>query len=131
MKKSIIVLLAVMAAGFGTEARGEGQKKLKPFHSIVMSSEIEAELILSKNEAIEVDFENASPEDVIIDVSDSILKIRMKTGKYKDAILKVRLFYKDISFIESTARANVWSEEKLYLKDISLKINNGGEVHLK
>ncbi|MFC2115607.1 GIN domain-containing protein [Bacteroidota bacterium] len=133
MKKSIIVLLAVLTAGFATKIRAEDQKQLEPFHSIIVSSEIEAELILSKNEAIEMDFENASPEDMIIEIADSVLKVRMKTGNYKDASLKVRIHYnKDLRMLEAGGRAIIWSEEDLYFeKDLAVKLFNGGEMRLR
>ena len=133
MKKSIILLLVFVASGFATMVRAGDQIDLEGFHSVVVSSEIETELILSKKEAIELNFENASEENLIIEVADSVLKLRMKTGKYKGSTLKVRIYYnKDLRRMEANGRAQIWSDEELYFeKDLTVKLANGGEMRFK
>lgn len=133
MRKPIIFLLAVMLIGITTLLRAGDQKVLDPFHSIIVSSEIEMELILSEKEAIEPEFENAGEEDLIIEVVDSVLKVRMKTGKYKGSTLKVRIYYnKDMRMMEANGRAQIWSDEDLYFeKDLTVKLANGGEMRFK
>ncbi len=124
-------MLAVMVTGI--QGRAADQKELEPFHSVIVGSEIVAELILSKTESIEPDFENASEEDIIIEVVDSVLKVRMKTGKYKGSTLKVRIYYKrDLRLLEANGRAQIWSDEDLYLdRDLTVKLYNGGEMRFK
>ena len=104
--------------------------ELDPFHSVVVSSGIVAELILSRNEAIESEFENADEEDLIVEVVDSVLKLRMKTGKYKDSDLKVRIYYnKDLQMLEANGRAQIWSDEDIYFdRNLSVKLYNGREI---
>jgi hypothetical protein len=133
MKRALMILLAFMLAGINTVLMAGDTKELEPFHSIIVSSEIVAELILSKNEAIELDFKNAEEENLILEVVDSVLKLRMKTGKYKDANLEVRIHYnKDLRMLEANGRAQIWSEEDLYFdKDLTVKLFNGGEMRFK
>ena len=120
---SILISLSLL---FGLNAQITGKRQLESFDKISAGSEIDVELILDKQEHLELDFENAEAENLISEVSDGTLKLRMKTGNYKNAVLKVKLYYNDLRFIESTARANIWSEEDLYLEDLGVKINNGG-----
>ncbi len=130
MKRVILLLLAVFASSITQSIRAGDPATLDPFHSIVVSSEIEAELVLSKQEAIETEFKNASVEDLIVEVVNSVLKIRMRTGTYKDAILKVRVHYtKDLKHLEADGRAQIWSEEDLYFEgDLDVRLSNGGEM---
>ncbi|HEC44655.1 MAG TPA: hypothetical protein ENI20_17710 [Bacteroides sp.] len=135
MKKSIFLLLALMITGISTqlkaeEPKAEEPKELDPFHSIVISSEIIAELVLSKKESIEPDFVGADNNNLIAEVVDSVLKLRMKTGKYKDADLKLKIYYtRDLKRMEASSRARIWSEEDLYFdNDLTVKLNNGGEI---
>ena len=129
----MIILLALLAAGISNQLRAGDPQELEPFHSVIVTSEIIAELVLSKEEAIEAEFENASEEDMIVEVVDSVLKLRMKTGKYKDAKLNVKIHYnKDLRMLEANGRAQIWSEEDLYFdRELTVKLFNGGEMRFR
>jgi hypothetical protein len=107
--------------------------KVDPFHSVIVSSEIIAELVLSANEAILPDFDNASEEDLIAEVSDSLLRLRMRTGRYKDSKLDLKIYYSgDLRLLEASGRAQIWSEEELYYDgNLSTRVSNGGEIRLR
>ena len=126
-------MAAALFAGMIAQADAGGTGKLDPFHSVIITSEIEAELILSDSAAIETRFENGNEEDLIAEVVDSVLKIRMKTGSYKDARLKVIIHYnRDLKMVQASARAKIQSWEALHFGgNLSVKLNNGGEMRLK
>ena len=129
MKKSILFASALLLPIINLSVRAGDQREVGPFHSIIVSSEIVAELVLTKQEAIKPEFERASEDDMIIEVVDSILKIRMKTGKYKDSKLKVRIEYsRNLRMLEASGRAQIWSDEDLYLNNLTVKLFNGGEM---
>ena len=132
MKKSIFLLLALMITGISTQLKAEEPKELDPFHSIVISSEIIAELVLSKKESIEPNFVGADNNNLIAEVVDSVLKLRMKTGKYKDADLKLKIYYtRDLKRMEASSRAQIWSGEDLYFdNDLTVRLNSGGEMRI-
>ena len=128
-----MVLSAVILAAITTQLKAGDPIETESFHSVIVSCEIVAELVLSNNESVEVDFEHADIDDLIVEVVDSVLKIRMKTGKYKDASLKVRIHYtRDLRMLEANGRAQIWSEEDLYFdKDLTAKLFNGGEMRFR
>ena len=130
MKKSIFLLLTFLYAETSVQVCAREAKVLDPFHSIVVSSEIITELVLSDREAIEVNFSGAEKTNLIVEVVDSVLKIRMKTGQYKDAKLNVRVHYtKDLRSMEANGRGQIWSEEELYFdNNLTVKLFNGGEM---
>ena len=130
MIKTLSLLMTLMITSISIQLKAEEPKELDPFHSIVVSSGIIAELVLSKEESIETDFEGTDVENLIIGVVDSVLKLSMKTGKYKDADLKLKIHYnKDLKMMEANARARIWSGEDLYFdNDLTVKLNNGGEM---
>jgi hypothetical protein len=133
MRKTFIFMLVLLSPGMLTVARAADLRETTPFHSIVVSSEIVAELVLSKQEAVETDFKNASGDDLMVEVVDSVLKIRMKTGSYKDALLKVKIYYTgDLRMLEANGRAQIWSEEDLYFEgSLDAKLFNGGEMRFR
>jgi len=105
-------------------------RSMGPFHAINVASEIDAELVLSKEESVEIELTGAESGQMITEVEDGILKIRMKTGIYKGASLKVKINFKELSDIEATGLAAVWSQEDLYTDNLDIKLFNGGATRL-
>ncbi len=132
MKKNIF-LMAVMMLVFVSMGRSQitEKRELPPFHSLNISSEIDAELILSEKEGIDLEIENANPLSLVSEVEKGVLKVKMKTGSYKDAVLKVKIYFKDLKEIESTGKASIWSEEDIYLDKLSIRLYNGGATRLR
>ena len=132
MHKLIVIVLLIVLAVPGTKAQDKvsGTRSVDAFHSISIASEIDAELVLSKEESIELELQGAESGQLITEVEDGVLKIRMKTGSYRDAILKVKINFKDIKSIEATGRAAVWSYEDLYTDNLEIKLFNGGATRL-
>ena len=112
MKKVSVSIAMILVLFLAQRSMAGDPVKLDPFHSIYVSSEVNAELVLSDEEQLEVNFEDAPEENLIVEVVDSVLRLRMKTGRYKDAKLNVRVHYKrDLKMMEANGRAQIWSEE--------------------
>ena len=109
-----------------------GQKTtLDDFNKLDVSNEIYVELIIAKENAIEIEVENLEPDKVTYEISDMTLKIRANKGLNRDAEVAVKLYYTSLTSITTSGRANVWSEEGLYVESINLNIGNGGETRLR
>jgi len=133
MKKFLILVIFLAFWLTGMNLKAEDPIKVAPFHSIIVSSEIKAELVLSREESIEIQFDQANTEDLIAEVKDSVLTLRMRTGRYKDSDLKVRINYRtDPRMLEANGRAQIWSEEDMYLDgSLTVKLFNGGEMRFR
>jgi hypothetical protein len=130
MKNVIKMFLCVsLLSSMGLVKAGD-PLELDPFHSIIVSSEVKAELVLSEKESIEPAFKNADEKNLIIEVVDSVLKIRMKTGNYKNAVLKVKIKYSNPPrLLEAHGRAQIWSSEEIHPNDeLKVRLDNGGEM---
>lgn len=130
MKKAITILLAVFALGLKGLLIAGDPIQVEPFHSIIVSGEILSEIIPSETESIELDFKNADENNLIVEVVDSVLKLRMKTGNYKDAKLKLKIYYiNPLDYLEAYGRAQIWSAGNIEtMKDLTVKLDNGGEM---
>jgi len=133
MKSKKYFLITVCLIGFIGIGYSQIMEKrdLPEFHSLNISSQIDAELILSEKEGIDLEIENANPLNLVSEVEKGVLTVKMKTGSYKDADLKVKIHFKDLKEIESTGRASVWSEEDIYLDELSIRLFNGGATRLR
>lgn len=112
------------------QLKSQGPVRLDPFHSIVVSGGIVAELKLSGEDAFEVDFKGADPEDLVVEVLDSVLKFRMKTGNYKDARLNVIIHVQsDFRYLETVGQGQIWSADEINLEHgLRVKMARGGEM---
>lgn len=126
-----LIMSTLLAYVPAVQAQIMEKRELPPFHALNISSEIDAELVLSEKEGIDLEIENANPLSLISEVKDGVLTVKMKTGSYKDAVLKVKVHFKDLTEIESTGRASVWSEEDIYLEELSIRLYNGGATRLR
>ena len=126
----LLFVFIVGMPGAGAQDKATATRTMDPFHSINVSSEIDAELILSKEESVSLELQGAETGQMITEVEDGVLKIRMRTGSYKDASLKVQIHFKDLTAIEATGRATVWSYEDLFTGNIKIDLFNGGAVRL-
>jgi len=133
MKNRILFLFTAMLLVLILPAQSQITEKrdLPEFHSLNISSEIDAELVLSEKEGIHLEIENANPLSLVSEVEKGVLTVKMKTGSYKDAVLKVKIHFKDLKEIESTGRASVWSQEDIYLDKLSVRLFNGGATRLR
>ncbi len=132
MKSIVSFTLTLFVTGFIWQTRAGDPIELEGFHSIIVSSEILAEIAPSEKESVEAAFNNADEKDMIIEVVDSVLKVRMKTGNYKEASLKIRINYLTIPrLMEANGRAQIWSAGEIHQdNDLRVRLKNGGEMRL-
>jgi len=130
MKNVIKMFLCVVLLCSSGLLKAGDPVEVDPFHSIIVSSEIKAELVMSERKSIEPAFKNADEQDMIVEVVDSVLKIRMKTGNYKNAVLKVKINYiNPVRLLEAQGRAQIWSSEEIHANDeLKVRLDNGGEM---
>jgi hypothetical protein len=108
-----------------------GQKTdLTCFNKIYVASGIDVELVLDKSCGIEWTLENIEPEKVVTEIEDKTLKLRTKVGIYKNAVIKAKVYYNELIALTATGRAVIWSEEELYLENITFLLGSGGEARL-
>jgi hypothetical protein len=101
------------------------------FTELDVSNDIYVQLIIAKENAIEIEVENLGLEEVTYGILDMTLKLRANKGLSREAKVTVKLYYTSLNSIITSGRANVWSEEDIYVENMKLNIGNGGETRLK
>jgi len=121
-----IILLITLSAGLFSQ-----KTTLEKFNTLNVSNGIDVQLIIAKENAIEIEINNLEPDKVTYEISDMTLKLRAKKGLNKEAEIIVKLYYTSLNSIITSGKASVWSEEELYVEAINLNIGNGGETRLR
>jgi hypothetical protein len=121
----LLILVSIPAGLFGQKTT------LEKFNAVDVANGIDVQLIIAKENAIEIKVKNLEPDKVIYEISDMTLKIRAKKGMNKEAEVMVKLYYTSLNSITTSSRASVWSEEEMYVGSIRLNTGNGGETRLR
>jgi len=126
MNKHITVSALLFVFSLAVYGQDTRTMEIEAFNRIKVSSEIDAELVLSTSPSIEIDFNAVDPEQLLVEVEDKELSLRMKTGSYEKGSLKVKIFFTDLIKIESNGRARIWSYEELIVPDIEMNLTTEG-----
>ena len=103
---------------------------LNCFNKIDVSSGIDVELILDKSCAVEWTLVNIGQDKVVAQIEDKTLKLKTKFGIYKDATIKAKVYYNELTGITTSGRGVIWSGEELYVDKINFNLGSGGEARL-
>jgi hypothetical protein len=122
----------------------QSKKDLAHFTVIDAFGPFEIELIKSDHESIDINYRGIKSEDLIVDVHNEVLKLKIKNRHFinewksssndyyrNDDYVKVKIYYKDIDAIEIEAGSKVFSRETLKSKNLELIANMGAEVDLE
>ena len=130
MHRLITVIGCILIMPFMLNGQNPVTRELEPFNKLRVTSEIDAQLVLSEEPSLEIDFTGVDPALLEAEVVDQTLSLRIKTGKYERGSLKVRIFFTDLVKIESSGRASIWSNEELFSPEMELNLDNGGSIRL-
>jgi hypothetical protein len=108
-----------------------GQKAdLTCFNKIDVSGGIDVQLVIDKSCGIEWNLVNIEPDKVVAEIVDKTLKLKTKFGIYKDATIKAKIYYNELTGLMTSGRGVIWSEEELYVDNITFNLGGGGEARL-
>jgi hypothetical protein len=131
MYRIIAVISFIMSVLLTLNGQQPITRELEPFNKLRVASEIDAQLVISKEPSLEIGFTGVDPALLEAEVVDETLSLRMKTGSYERGSLKVRVFFTDLVKIESSGRASIWSNEELFSPEMEVNLDNGGSIRLK
>jgi len=110
------------------------------FNGINAFGPFDVELIKSETESVEIEYNGIDKEDVVIEMSRGLIKMKLKNRHYfnewnnqshrKSEYVTVKVYYHDMDMIEAQAGATVTSRERLKSKYLSIESTMGGEVKL-
>jgi hypothetical protein len=128
--KQLLSLLIVLCALFIGNSLPAQKTDLTCFNKVDVSSGIDVELVLDKNCGIEWNLTNIEPDKVVAEIVDKTLRLKTKFGIYKDAKIKAKVYYNELTGLMTSGRGIIWSQEELYVDNINFNLGGGGEARL-
>ena len=128
MKKVALALVLLITAV--TFAQNSIEENIPEFKEIKVFDLIEVELI--KAEKNQVVVTGANIDEVKILADDGVLKIRMMTKtRFNGNDTNVKVYYTSLEVIDANEGAKITSESTLRQESITIKGQEGGEVHVE
>jgi hypothetical protein len=136
MKKAYLfaLLLSFSVCGYAQKATLE----LSGYTAVDVFGPFAIELIKADHEGVEIDYNGTDKEDVVSEVHRGMLKLKVKNRHFfdewdnnsykKHRYIQVKVFYKDLDFIEAQAGAEVTTHETLKSKSLSISCSMGAEI---
>ena len=131
MKPFIFVLLLILVSSAAFSQTSE-TRQLAKFNGIRVGEAIDVYLKKGDKESARLEVDGVSLSDVETEVSGSILRIRMRSGNYKNRVtVKVYVTYVDINKISCSSAANVFTDGPLKTTTLDLTCASAGTIEMK
>lgn len=124
-----LITTIALAISFSLFAQNIEKRKIDSFDKIEVTGNIKVEMKLGNRESLEIKARNVDPSEVVTEVDDKLLKIRMKSNLFEDdvqAIIKVT--YTEIREITSNASAEIVFKNKIEGDKIFAEATSGGRI---
>ncbi|MFB6320394.1 head GIN domain-containing protein [Saccharicrinis sp. FJH54] len=130
--KKLLSLLFLMTIVSGLSAQvdsiREETRNLDPFNRVIAAHGINVKLIYNDLEEAHVKVKGAPLEDVITEVEDMTLKVRMKAKLLQDVTVMVDVSYKQVKYIEANTGAYIETVRPLWGEKVKLYAITGGVI---
>ncbi|NJN41865.1 MAG: DUF2807 domain-containing protein [Flammeovirgaceae bacterium] len=136
--KSIFAVL-LLFTGF-ISVQGQTRINLENYTSIDAFGAVSLELIRSDKPYIIIDYNNVDKEDMVAEVANGTLKLKIKNRHYMDdwsnnkhkktEYVRVKVYYVSLDEIEGHAGAKITSSQPIISKRMSVDCSMGSEIDL-
>jgi hypothetical protein len=124
-----IFLIFLMPLSIFGQAEVREVRALEPFDKVVAAHGINVKLIYNDFEEATVRVKGASLDEVITEVNNMTLKVRMKATLRSDITVLVEVSYKQIKSVETNTGATVVTERPLWGEKLKLYAITGGKIN--
>ncbi|MCG8582437.1 MAG: DUF2807 domain-containing protein [Bacteroidales bacterium] len=128
LTSTIVLLFALLINSLAQEPDHTQLRNVGSFDKIKASKGINVTLIEGDKEQVDVHIKNGEVTDVITEVKNRKLTVKMKTKIYKDVHVQVYVTYRRLREIEAGSGATIDADNTIYAE--SLKLRAGTEANL-
>ncbi len=126
-----VIVISILIIGNISFAQETVNRKIDGFTGISLTGSIRLELYKSENPGIEITLKDLPAENVITEVKNEKLNIRLNTGSNKNAVIKVKVFYTILENLSVSSSGLIVSPEVIMGKNIHFVARSGGKMELE
>ena len=128
MKNLLIILMLFLSALSNAQEIKEETRNLSPFNQVIAAHGINVKVIYNDLEEAYIKVKGVGLEDVLTEVEDMILKVRLKATIKKDITVMVEVSYKQLKRLEANTGAYIETERPLWGEYVKLYAITGGVI---
>ena len=130
------VLKVIIAVCFFTisgvsSAQENFKRSLENFTGLFLTGNIRVEIYKSDTARLEAAIKNLPEENLITEIKEDKLYIRLKTGSSKEAEVRVKVYYNQLDEISVSSRGLITSSEIISGKKVNFIGRSGGKIELE
>ena len=132
----ILSFISLVIATGGTSAQDNPKRKSQvrkvgSFDKVKATKGINVTLIEGTKEKVQVDIVNGSPNDVVTQLKNKGLTVKMKTKIYKDVAVQVYVTYVDLREVDAGSGATVDAENTIVTDKLHLDAGTDANIKLE
>ncbi|MFC2103820.1 head GIN domain-containing protein [Bacteroidota bacterium] len=129
--KYLLSLLLIIGYTF-THAQKTESRNIASFDKVEVFGNIKVEMRLGDKESLEIRTTNVDPSEIITEVNEKLLVIKMKSNLFDDEVeVKISLTFKEIREITSNASAEIKVLDQIGGDKIFANATSGGRILMK
>ena len=130
--RSVQILFAIIIfTSSNLLAQNKVVREVSPFDQVKISDELKVVFIKSDKEKITIIADGIGYDKIVTESSGRELRIKFKTGIYKDTDVNIEVEYVKIRTIEASNKADVSFREVLTGDEYKLKANGNAVIHVE
>lgn len=132
MKTNIPAIFILFLIGLNDPVNSQDgvNRNLKDFNSLSVTGKMRVELYKSDSPSVLLEISGTSEDNIITEIKDSTLSLRLKTDTDKNAVIKVKVYYTALSEISVAANTLLISPETFVQEHVSFNARHGAKIEL-
>ncbi|MFP4023598.1 MAG: head GIN domain-containing protein [Thiohalospira sp.] len=131
MKTKFFIILLFAFSVFTGYAQKIEERKIDSFDKIEVFGNIQVFLTKGEVGTVKIDSKDVDPSEVVTEIKDKLLKIKMKSNLFDDVTVNVYLNYDELREISSNAAAEINVKNKIKADKIIATATSGGRIKLQ
>jgi len=129
--KHKFLLIGILIISQITNAQELVTRNLSGFHAVSVMGKMRVELYKSDTSRVEFTVSNVPSDNLITEVTDSVLSIRLKTDTNKSSIFKVLVYYSNLDEITVASNTLLVSPQIITGENIKFTARSGAKMELE
>ncbi|MDY6801319.1 MAG: head GIN domain-containing protein [Bacteroidota bacterium] len=131
MKTRILFAVLFTLTVYTGYTQNTEERNIDSFDKISVFGNIQVFLAKGEVGTVKIDSKDVDPTEVVTEIKDKLLKIKMKSNLFDDVTVKVYLNYDELREISSNAAAEIIVKDKIVADKIIATSTSGGRIELQ
>ncbi|MBN2612397.1 MAG: DUF2807 domain-containing protein [Bacteroidales bacterium] len=130
MKKLFILTASLLVMAITMSGQNTATRDLGQFSKIEVKNGILVQLVKAESESAEINTQGTTPDNVLTEVADGVLTLRLEKTSFSRTKVMVKLFYKQIVSIKASGKSEISSSALMKQDSLTIDLESGAKVYV-